>query len=92
MRRFKKSLYEDRPDVASLWHPTKNRELDPENVSSFSRVNAWWRCVPGSTLRAWWICKNGHSEHEQVRYRVRRGCCCKCKKENKLLLKKQRQG
>lgn len=44
MRKFKKSLYEDRPDVAALWHPTKNGELGPKDVSFISELEVWWLC------------------------------------------------
>src|ERR1019366_1768490 len=36
------------PLVAAEWHPTKNGELNPNNV------------VAGSTKKVWWLCPNGH--------------------------------
>lgn len=37
------------PEIASQWHPTRNRDLKP---TQFSR---------GNGKRVWWICKKGHS-------------------------------
>ena len=31
-----------RPDLAALWHPTKNGKLTPETVIYSSRKNVWW--------------------------------------------------
>lgn len=31
-----------RPDLAMLWHPTKNGKLTPENVIYSSKKNIWW--------------------------------------------------
>ena len=36
------------PEVAKKWHPTKNGELFPHNVTS------------NSTKKVWWFCKDGH--------------------------------
>ena len=35
------------PEVAKEWHPTKNKELTPEQVAATSRNNAWWLCSKG---------------------------------------------
>jgi hypothetical protein len=32
------------PEVAALWHPTKNGEVTPANVLSRSGVKRWWQC------------------------------------------------
>ncbi len=37
------SLAEDRPDLAEEWHPTKNGNLTPRDVSSSSNMKVWWR-------------------------------------------------
>ena len=44
----KKSLLKIYPKVAELWHPTKNHNLKPENVSPNSGMKAWWKCPLGS--------------------------------------------
>ena len=38
------SLLEQRPDVASLWHPTKNLGLTPADVKPYSNKAVWWQC------------------------------------------------
>jgi very-short-patch-repair endonuclease len=32
------------PELASQWHPTKNKELKPEQVTKFSHKKVWWKC------------------------------------------------
>lgn len=41
------SLAEKYPDVAKEWHPTKNGELTPWDVSRCSSVRVWWQCSCG---------------------------------------------
>jgi DNA-directed RNA polymerase subunit RPC12/RpoP len=43
-----RSLALKKPDLAKQWHPTKNGNLKPTDVS------------PGSKKRVWWICKKKH--------------------------------
>ena len=38
------SLLELRPDLAKEWHPTKNGDLTPSDVSLHSGRNVWWLC------------------------------------------------
>lgn len=38
------SLATKRPDLAKEWHPTKNGELTPNDVSEGSNKKTWWRC------------------------------------------------
>jgi hypothetical protein len=60
-----RSLADLFPQVASLWHPTRNRGITPRDV------------CPGSGKRVWWRCPKGR-DHEWpgvVRARARgRGC------------------
>ena len=35
------------PDIAALWHPTKNGTLTPEQVTCRSRRIVWWQCQKG---------------------------------------------
>lgn len=35
------------PEVAALWHPTKNGDLRPDKVKPGSTYNVWWRCEHG---------------------------------------------
>jgi hypothetical protein len=48
------SLAVARPEVAALWHETRNRPLDPRSV------------VPGSGRRVWWRCRAGHEWQRRV--------------------------
>lgn len=47
------------PELAKEWHPTKNRELTPDNVSY------------GVQKRIWWQCKEGHEWESIVGNRVK---------------------
>ncbi|HEY9773362.1 MAG TPA: zinc-ribbon domain-containing protein [Planktothrix sp.] len=38
------SLITVKPGVARLWHPTRNRPLDPSEVTVESTEKVWWRC------------------------------------------------
>lgn len=51
------------PDLAKQWHPSKNGNLTPNDVSS------------GSGIKAWWICKENH-EWEGVINSRNRGVGC----------------
>jgi len=33
------------PDLLSEWHPTKNGELSPNDISAHSHNNIWWQCL-----------------------------------------------
>jgi hypothetical protein len=35
------------PEVAAQWHPTKNGDLTPADVTSGSRMKRWWLCDVG---------------------------------------------
>jgi len=43
----KKGLVTRFPDVAAQWHPTRNGDLTPDQVSAGSNKKAWWRCEQG---------------------------------------------
>jgi hypothetical protein len=36
------------PGLAAQWHPVKNGDLTPEDVT------------PGSKKKVWWLCEKGH--------------------------------
>ncbi len=38
------SLKISNPELASEWHPTKNRELEPSDIVAGSYKKAWWVC------------------------------------------------
>ena len=37
-------LMTSRPDIAREWHPTKNLDLQPTDVTSGSNKRVWWKC------------------------------------------------
>ncbi len=52
-----------KPDIAKEWHPIKNKNLTPKDVTPFSHTKAWWQC------------EKGHEWQAQVSNRVNvRGC------------------
>ena len=34
-----------RPDMAAVWHPTRNGDATPENTKSGSGIKRWWLCL-----------------------------------------------
>lgn len=63
------SLRKACPDVAKQWHPTKNGDLTPDDVSKYSRLLVWWQCP------------NGHEWQQAIPGFVRFGHCQICRKE-----------
>ncbi|MEV6140506.1 zinc-ribbon domain-containing protein [Nocardia sp. NPDC051990] len=47
------SLAERHPQVAAEWHPTKNGELQPDEVSQASATKAWWLCSDPDCGHEW---------------------------------------
>ena len=45
-------LASQRPDIAARWHPTKNGELSPQNITPYSNRKAWWICEKGHEYQA----------------------------------------
>ncbi|MBI5578873.1 MAG: zinc-ribbon domain-containing protein [Deltaproteobacteria bacterium] len=60
------NLYVLRPDLAKEWHPTKNGNLGPKDVT------------PGSSMKVWWLCEKGHWWQASVRCRTRGMRCSYC--------------
>ncbi len=52
------------PALAKEWHPTKNGNLKPEDVT------------PGSGKEVWWLCSEGHPYLMEVNQRAKRGYGC----------------
>jgi hypothetical protein len=42
-----KSLASLAPKVAAQWHPTKNGDMTPADVTSQSGAKCWWQCDVG---------------------------------------------
>lgn len=53
-----------RPDVAATWHPTKNGDVTPDDVTC------------GSQIEYWWVCEHGHTYRAQVNVRCMDGYKC----------------
>jgi len=51
------------PEVASEWHPTKNDDLKPEDVSPNSSKIVWWKCPKGQDHQ--WI-KRVAARHRKI--------------------------
>ncbi len=58
------SLAATLPNLARQWHPTKNGDLTPYDLT------------PGSNRRVWWICERGHEWDVSVNSRTRRNSGC----------------
>jgi len=54
------------PGLAKEWHPSRNGDLTPRNVT------------PGSGKKVWWICTNGHEWQAPVYSRNRGSGCPVC--------------
>ena len=59
-------LASQRPDLAALWHPTKNAPLTAEQVTM------------GTHHKAWWVCEKGHEWQAAVKTRVSGTGCPYC--------------
>lgn len=57
-------LASSRPDLLAHWHPTKNGQLTPSEVSK------------GSGKKCWWICEKGHEYELRVVNRIKEGSDC----------------
>lgn len=52
------------PEVAAQWHPEKNGDLTPRDVT------------PRANRRVWWRCEQGHDYQSVVAFRTLRGSGC----------------
>lgn len=41
----------NRPDIAKYWHPTKNGDLLPEDITCGSGKEVWWTCDAGHSFK-----------------------------------------
>ena len=60
------NLYVLRPDLVKEWHPTRNGQLGPKDMT------------PESRNKIWWLCEKGHAWQASVRCRVRGMRCSFC--------------
>lgn len=61
-----------RPDIAIDWHPTKNGDLKPTDVTKGRRDMIWWKCH---------VC--GHEWQDSLNHRNRGRGCSICNKKKK---------
>lgn len=61
-----KSIEKQNPEIASLWHPTKNNDLRPSMISS------------KSDKKVWWLCENNHSHKKSIRSQIKCSQCPIC--------------
>lgn len=67
-----RSLAVKYPDIAALWHPSKNGSVTPDDVAARSGVNRWWQCTVNST-HVWRASPNNMTAPNRKRY------CPECK-------------
>ena len=71
--KYKGTLAELFPDIAKDWHPTKNGDKTPNNIT------------PGVCYKAWWLCDKGHEWSVSVSTRVNQKTGCPYCGNKKLL-------
>ena len=54
------------PELSAEWHPTKNHDLTPADVS------------PGTHRKAWWKCTEGHEWQAEIKSRAKGAGCPIC--------------
>ena len=64
---YHKSLEYIFPDIAKQFHPTKNNDLKPSNITS-----------SGSDKKCWWICEKNHEYEQKVNSKKKGSGCPKC--------------
>jgi predicted nucleic acid-binding Zn-ribbon protein len=60
------SLAEQDQELASQWHPIRNGDLTPADVTG------------NSGKKAWWLCPRGHEWHAMINNRTKARGCPKC--------------
>ena len=60
-----------RPDIAKEWHPYRNEDLTPDQLTY------------GSNKKVWWLCPKGHEYQAKVNNRTKGTGCPICNKERK---------
>ncbi|MBQ8997903.1 MAG: zinc-ribbon domain-containing protein [Clostridium sp.] len=58
MKKKKESLIITHPELSQEWHPTKNGDLTPSDVTY------------GSSKKVWWQCEKGHEWEAKVHHRT----------------------
>ena len=60
------SLQDNNPRLAEQWHPTKNADLTPKDITQ------------SSTKKVWWVCEKGHEWETTVAHRANGTGCPYC--------------
>ena len=60
------NLYILKPHLIMEWHPTKNGDLRPRDIT------------PGSGKKVWWLCEEGHEWQAAIYSRSRGSGCPHC--------------
>ncbi|MBO5078747.1 MAG: hypothetical protein J6B67_03575 [Oscillospiraceae bacterium] len=60
----KHTLAQEHPDIAAQWHPTKNGQLTPSDVSY------------GMPRKVWWVCEKGHEWQSSINNRTKDNLGC----------------
>ena len=74
---MKKNLTVSKSHLISEWHPTKNKEISPENYTIGSRKVVWWKC------------KNGHEWATTINSRTSQKSRCRTCIQKNLIPKKK---
>lgn len=45
-------LASQKPELVTEWHPTKNNDLTPDNITPMSEKKVWWQCIYGHEWQA----------------------------------------
>ena len=59
------------PELAEEWHPTRNGDLTPDQVT------------PRSSRKVWWRCSRGHEREATIYNRTRGTGCPDCNRERR---------
>ena len=75
------SLQEENPELASEWHPTKNGNLSPKDVTAGSKTKVWWICKKcGNEWRAPIFSRAGRKDEINGRTKKHSTGCPNCNK------------
>ena len=82
-----KKYLSDYPHLIKEWHPTKNGELKPVDLTHGSNKKVWWLCSKGHshystisnrTSKNSTGCPEGHSHEKGVNLKVHHHSCPYC--------------
>ena len=68
------SLQSKNPELSKLWHPTKNGELLPKDITEKSGQKVWWKCPKGPDHE--WKSSPSTIYSNSIRSKSGHGCPC----------------